>query len=59
MLFADKRTHIIDMHSELRLLELHMSRKFHLDSLVFKCMHNLAPSYLKGGIGDPGVCKLR
>ncbi len=46
VLFADKRTHIVDLHRELNLLELHMRRKFHLDTLVFKCMHNLAPRYL-------------
>ncbi len=43
---APKRTHIKDMLSELNFLSMEERRYFHLATLVFKCVANLAPVYL-------------
>ncbi len=34
------------MHLELKLHRLDLRRKYHLDTLVFKCLNGLSPQYL-------------
>ena len=46
ILMVNKRRHLLDMHLELKLHRLDMRRKYHLDTLVFKCLSGLSPQYL-------------
>ncbi len=46
ILLAPKTTHINAMLTELNFLNLSERRMFHLATLLFKCVNNMAPSYL-------------
>ena len=50
VLNRNKREHIVDMHSELNLLQLGTRRKHHVCQQVFKGLNNLAPSYITNNL---------
>ena len=43
ILNCEPRTHIIDMHTTLKLDELDVRRNKHIDCQVYRCLHGLAP----------------
>ncbi len=52
ILLAPKTTHINSMLTELKFLNLSERRMFYLATLLFKCVNNMAPSYLLDKVED-------
>ncbi len=47
ILFADRRTHVKEMHEELKLLYMDERAMYNFCVILFKCLNNMAPEYLK------------
>ncbi len=47
VLFAERRTHMIDMNNELKLLYMDECSMYNFCVILFKCLNNMAPDHLK------------